>query len=58
MSLDTLELELELVVRHVIWVLGSKSGSSAKSVSALNNQTLSPAYFPSLWIDKEVSNRH
>lgn len=36
MTLDSLELELYVVVSHLIWVLGTKLGSSGGETSALN----------------------
>lgn len=33
---DPLELELQVVVNHAVWVLGTKLGSFARAVSALN----------------------
>ena len=38
-----LELELQVVVNHLIWVLGIEPGSSRKESNALNHQTISPA---------------
>lgn len=40
---DPLELELEKVVSHLIWVLATEPGSSVRGVSALKRQTTSPA---------------
>lgn len=37
-SLDPLELDLHVVVSHLMWVLGTKLGSSARAVSALRDQ--------------------
>lgn len=40
---DFLELELQEVVGHPMWVLGTKSRSSAREVSVHDSWTLSPA---------------
>lgn len=37
-----LELELQVVVSHLIWVLGIEPGSSRRESNALNHQTISP----------------
>jgi hypothetical protein len=34
---DALELELQAVVRHLMWVLEAGHGSSARRVSVLNH---------------------
>lgn len=36
-ALDALEVELKIVVSHLMWVLGPKLGSSARAVYALNH---------------------
>lgn len=40
---ESLELGLQVVVCHLIWVLGAKHGSSAGAVSAPNCRNFSPA---------------
>ena len=41
--LDSLKLELQEVVGHPMWVLGTKSRSSAREVSVHDSWTMSPA---------------
>ena len=45
-----LELELQVVVNHTMFVLGIEPGSSARRTSALNYCTISPAPQPGLSI--------
>ena len=40
---DRLELEVQMVVSHPTWVLGTKPGSSGRTASALNCCVISPA---------------
>lgn len=42
-SLDPLELELQMVVSHLMWVLQTEPRSSAEAASAMNNWAISPA---------------
>lgn len=39
---DPLELELEVVVTLLMWVLGTHFGSSARAIHTLNHQVISP----------------
>ena len=39
---NLLALELQAVVSHAVWVLDIDAGSSARAVSALNPQIISP----------------
>jgi hypothetical protein len=41
-AVDALELELQAVVSHLRWVLGTKFQSLARTVLALNHQAISP----------------
>lgn len=41
--LDPLELKLQGVVSHLMWVLGTQLQSSAKAASAFDSRTLSSA---------------
>ena len=40
---DLLELELQMVVSYLMWVLGSELRFSARVAGALNYRTISPA---------------
>lgn len=42
-ALNPLELDLQGVVNHLSWVLGSESGSSVKAASVLIHSAMSPA---------------
>ena len=50
---DSLELELQVVVSHLMWVLGMESRSSARATHALKHLAISPA--PGLNFDQESS---
>ena len=39
-----LELELHAVVGHILWVLGSETGTSGRAVSTLNHGAISLAH--------------
>lgn len=41
--LNPLELELHMVVGHLMWLLGTKLGCSARKASALNHGAISSA---------------
>ena len=41
---DPLEVELQKVVGHLLWVLGIKPGSSERAARALNHSVVSPAF--------------
>lgn len=43
MASDPLELALQMVVSHHVWVLGIKSGPSARAATALKHLAISPA---------------
>jgi hypothetical protein len=42
---DLPELELQMVVSYVMWVLGTELRSSGRAAGALNQETISPALF-------------
>lgn len=44
-GLDALELGLQAIVSHLVWVLGIKLGSFGRAVSAVNHWTLYPMSF-------------
>ena len=50
---DSLELELQVVVSHLMWMLGMESGSSARATHGLKHLGISPA--PGLNFDQESS---
>lgn len=39
---DPLEMELQVVVRHLAWMLGSKLGFPGGPLDAFNHRTISP----------------
>jgi hypothetical protein len=41
--IDPRELEVQMVVSHLMWVLTTKLGSSGRAVNALNNWVISLA---------------
>lgn len=51
--LDLLELQLQAIGSHPMWVLETESGCLGRVVSSLNHRALSPGSFVS-----EVSNFH
>lgn len=42
MESDLLETELQVIVGHVVWVLGKERRSSARAVGAVNRQATVP----------------
>lgn len=44
-KLDPQELQLQIVVSHLTWILGTELRSSERAASVLNGRTISPATF-------------
>lgn len=45
-KLDPRELQLQIVVSHLPWILGTELQSSEGAASILNGRAISPATFP------------
>lgn len=41
---DPFQLELQLIVIHRVWLLGTEPGSFARAVNTLNHGAISPAF--------------
>lgn len=51
-----MELELQVVVKHLTWVLETDLGSSGRAASTVNHLAVSPASTRVLTVEKEFSS--